>query len=290
MGLVTPPCKKVQTTETTKRKHRNLIRHGRAEVLLYNETMTATGQSQKDASILTTKVFHAKTTTFVAIWNVGTLCKHGNLDKVMKEIINYKIDILGLCEMRWTGSDKMKEDGKTIIYSGHSDKHILGVGLCLSLPVAKSLISWKPVNERIITARFQTRHAKVIIIQAHAPAMEADDNKKDNFYKILQNIINKVPRHNIKLLMGELNAQIDKSRQGMESIIGPHGSANITNNNGERFTLLCSVNEIRIGNTFFKHKDIHKTTWSLLTITQRMKFIIFPLVVDGVNHYKMLEL
>ena len=204
----------------------------------------------------------------------------------MKEIINYKIDILGLCEMRWTGSDKMKEDGKTIIYSGHSDKHILGVGLCLSLPVAKSLISWKPVNEHIITARFQTRHAKVTIIQAHAPAMEADDNKKNNFYKSLQNIINKVLRHDIKLLMEELNAQIDKSRQGMESTIGPHGSANITNNNGERFTLLCSVNEIRIGNTFFKHKDIHKTIWSLLTITQRMKLIIFPLVVDGVNHYK----
>ena len=54
MGLVTPPCKKVHTTETSKRNHRNLIQHGRAE------TMTATGQSQMDAITLTTQVFHAK--------------------------------------------------------------------------------------------------------------------------------------------------------------------------------------------------------------------------------------
>ena len=90
--------------------------------------------------------------------------------------------------------------------------------------------------------------------------MEADDNKEDNFYKILQNVIGEVPRHDIKLLMGDCNVQIDKSRQGMESTIGPHGSANI-NDNGERFTLFCSLNDISIGNTFFKQKDIHKTTW-----------------------------
>ena len=90
------------------------------------------------------------------------------------------MDILGLYEMRWAGCGKMKEDGKT----GHSNKHILGVGLYLSLPVAKALIGWKPVNERIITARFQTRHTKVTIIPAHTPTIEADDNKKGNFYKI----------------------------------------------------------------------------------------------------------
>ena len=60
--------------------------------------------------------------------------------------IKYKIDILDLCGMRWTGNGKMKEHGKTIIYSGHSKEHILGVGICLSLPVAKALIGWKPFS------------------------------------------------------------------------------------------------------------------------------------------------
>ena len=71
--------------------------------------------------------------------------------------------------------------------------------------------------------------------------------------KFFLNVINEIPRHDIKFLMGDFNAQIDKSRQGMESTIDPHGSASITNDNGERFTLLCSLNNISIGNTFFKH-------------------------------------
>ena len=176
-------------------------------------------------------------------------------------MIKYKIDIPGLCEMRWTGSGKMKDDGKTIIDSGHSKEHILGIGICLSLPVAKALIGWKLVKERIIKARFETRHAKVTIIQAHAPTMEADDNKTNNPHKILRKIIDEIPRHVIKLLMGDFNMQIDKSHQGMESTIGPHSSANITNNSGERLTLFCSINDISISNIFYKHNDIHKATW-----------------------------
>ena len=64
-------------------------------------------------------------------------------------------------------------------------------------PVTKALIGWK---------RFQTRHAKVTIIQADVPTMEADDSKKDNFYKILENIIDEIRRHDIKPWMGNFGA------------------------------------------------------------------------------------
>lgn len=64
-------------------------------------------------------------------------------------------------------------------------------------PVTKALIGWK---------RFQIRHAKVTIIQADVPTMEADDSKKDNFYKILENVIDEIRRHVIKPWMGDFGA------------------------------------------------------------------------------------
>ena len=64
-------------------------------------------------------------------------------------------------------------------------------------PVTKALIDWK---------RFQTRHAKVTIIQADVPTMEADDSKKDNFYKILENVIDEIRRHDIKPWIGDFGA------------------------------------------------------------------------------------
>ena len=47
-----------------------------------------------------------------------------------------------------------------------------------------------------------------------------------------------------------------KNCQAIESTIDPPDSASITKDNGERFTLLCRLNDISFGNTFFKHKDL----------------------------------
>ena len=70
-----------------------------------------------------------------------------------------------------------------------------------------------------------------------------------------------IPRHDIKLLIGDFNPQIDKFRKGTESTIDRHRSANIRNDSKKRLTLFCSLNYISINNAFFKHKVIHKTTW-----------------------------
>ena len=116
----------------------------------------------------------------------------------------------------------MEEDGQTIIYSGHSKEHITGVEKFLSFHVAKVLIGWTPVNERISAARFQTRkkflsfhvakvligwtpvnerisaarfqtrHVEFTINQANDPTMEDGANKKDNFYKTLQSTIDEL--------------------------------------------------------------------------------------------------
>jgi len=123
------------------------------------------------------------------------------------------------------------------------------------------MIEWKPINERIISDCFQTRHAKVTVIQVYAPTNEADDSTKDSLYNLLQDTFNEIPNHDIKILIGDLNSQISYERNGLETTIGPFGSAATINENGERFTSFCNLNNVSISNTFFRHKLIHKFTW-----------------------------
>ena len=99
----------------------------------------------------------------------------------------------------------------------------------------QALIGWKPVNERIPIARFHMRHAKVTIIQAHAPTYESDDHANNVFYNVVQETFHNTPRHDIKILSGDFNAQTDNQRTGMESMVGPFGIASKTNDNGKRF-------------------------------------------------------
>ena len=168
--------------------------------------------------------------------------------------------ILGISEMRWTGSGQLSKGGKTILYSGHSHMHTHGVGIILSKGAQIALIGWQPVNHRIITTIFNNKLAKVTIIQAYAPTEASEDKEKDKFYSKLQDVINNTPSYDTKILMGDFIAQLGPLRQGCETILAPHRTSMAHNNNGEWLISFCAVNGLTIGNTFFQHKLIHKKT------------------------------
>ncbi|CAH8469021.1 unnamed protein product [Schistosoma curassoni] len=98
------------------------------------------------------------------------------------------------------------------------------------------------------------------IIQCYAPTNDSNDEIKDQFYERLQSIIEKCPRKDLTILMGDLNAKVGIDNTGYEDIMGRHGLGE-RNENGERFANLCAFNKLVIGGTIFPHKRIHKATW-----------------------------
>lgn len=134
-------------------------------------------------------IFDAKELTKIGTWNVRTLYQCGRLAQLLREMERYRMDILGISEMRWTGSGRLVSDRKTIIYSGHDVEHERGVGIVMSARAAEALVGWKPASDRIITARFQTRLSKITVIQAYAPIEDADEAEKDAFYDQLQDAL-----------------------------------------------------------------------------------------------------
>ena len=219
-------------------------------------------QTREEALIPMNQIFNAKNITKIGTWNVRTLCQSGRLAQVLREMEAYGLDVLGISEVRWTGQGQTTNNGVTILYSGRENTHTHGVGILLSRKATDALIGWTPVNHRIITARLRTRHAKITIVQAYAPTENAQATEKDNFYSQLQDTLDNTPKYDIKLLIGDFNAKLgSEERQGLQCTIGPHGTANKTNDNGERLIFVCRNNAMNIGNTFFKHKTIHKKTW-----------------------------
>ena len=133
--------------------------------------------------------------------------------------------------------------------------------MILSKEATRSVIGWEPVNDGILTARLQSCRAKTTIIQVHSPNEDSAEADKDKFYDDLQDAFNRFPNHDIKVLMGEINAKIDSERTRMEQIIGPHGSAQKTNDNGDRILLFCSINSLAVHSSSFAHKDIQQKIW-----------------------------
>ncbi|PIO75392.1 hypothetical protein TELCIR_02576 [Teladorsagia circumcincta] len=62
-----------------------------------------------DAPILNS-VFSPKNKTYIGTWNVRTLNRAGNLAQLLREFDNYRLDILGISEVRWKGNGRINSD------------------------------------------------------------------------------------------------------------------------------------------------------------------------------------
>ena len=69
----------------------------------------------------------------------------------------YRSKILGVSETKWTGQGRKSSEGVTTFYFGCETDHVGKVAIPLNREAVDALISWKPVSDRIITARLADR-------------------------------------------------------------------------------------------------------------------------------------
>jgi hypothetical protein len=61
--------------------------------------------------------FCLKYRTRIGLWNVRTLAQSGKLKQACQEMENYKLDILGMSEVRWdTFGEIATQNGSTFLY------------------------------------------------------------------------------------------------------------------------------------------------------------------------------
>lgn len=73
----------------------------------------------------------AKCRLTIGTWNVRTLWATGQLELLRNEMKAYRYDILGLAEMRWTGSGDLNNG--EVIWSGEEKDHQRGGGISVEL-------------------------------------------------------------------------------------------------------------------------------------------------------------
>ena len=166
-----------------------------------------------------------KQTLRFGCWNVRTMFEAGKLAQVVNEMGRYQLDILGVSEARWTGANKIRyNSGTTVWYSGRSDSdHRVGVAILISPTASKALMEWEPVDERLVRARFNSRYCKLTVIVCYAPTNDDSEETKDSFYIKLQILLDKTPKHDMLVVMGDLNAKVGTDNIGNESVMGKEG-------------------------------------------------------------------
>ena len=120
MRLTTPSRKKCIVTETNVKER--IIGGDGDDTSQGTGQMTDVNQTLQGVDTLTVDSLKLKEKTRIACCNVRTLYQTGKLAQEVREFQKYGLNILGVCEARWTGSrERTLASGHTILYSGRLD-------------------------------------------------------------------------------------------------------------------------------------------------------------------------
>lgn len=138
--------------------------------------------------------------------------------------------------------------------------HQKSVAFAVRYQIDSCVLSFEAINERICTLRLKGRFKNISLICIYAPTNMSDEEEKDKFYELLESTWSNLPNYDVKIILGDANAQICKENI-WQSVAGKESLHNDSNDNGIRLLNMAVGANLKIVSTMFPRKNIHKETW-----------------------------
>ena len=129
----------------------------------------------------------------------------------------------------------------------------------MSKRIRHLIINFCAINHRLAYLRLKGKHYNFSLFSVHAPIEVAGEEEKDEFYDELEQTYMKCPNHDVKIILGDMNAKIGRE-ENHRTTIGEHSLHEVLNNNGLRLIQLTAALNMVVGSTLFPKKSIHKVT------------------------------
>ena len=148
------------------------------------------------------------------------------------------------------------------MYSGREIAGQSGMGVFLSKAIVRSLIGYKPVNDRIITITLLGQVKNITLIQVYAPMSASTEKELEQFYDALQKEIDSKGNQVILVVSGDLNAKLGSKKHTEEDRIVGNVGLGERNDRGIRLVDLAISNHLAIKNTMFEKHPRRLYTWT----------------------------
>ena len=162
------------------------------------------------------------------------------------------VDILGICELKWTGMGEFNSDDHYIYYCGLESLRRNGVAIMVNKRVHNAVLGCNLKNDRMISVRFQGKPFNIRVIQIYIPTSNIEEAEVERFYEDLQDLLELTPKKDVLFILGDWNAKVGS--QGTPGVTGKFGLG-IRNKARQRLIEFCQENALVIANTIFQqHK------------------------------------
>ena len=161
-------------------------------------------------------------------------------DSMVKELKKYSISVTGISETKWFGQEVFNVSNYTILNSGRPrpeqrerDERNEGVAIVLDPQMTDA---WraageerKAVSSRIVVVRVMSESTNskqpvfITIISVYAPTHRSPQERKEEFYQDLQDMINSIRKDDFLLVIGDFNARVGASHSKEDRWYGTWG-------------------------------------------------------------------
>jgi hypothetical protein len=199
----------------------------------------------------------------IGTWNVKTLLKSSKMQELAEELAKTQLEIVAVQETRWPGTGLIKRKDFSLYYRGTKVPiGQAGTGFILLEGIINNVIGFEAINERLCKIRIKSKYNNLTLINMYAPTENKTDTEKKKFYDDLQTAIDRTPKSDTTIVLGNANAKLGKEDVYNE-VGGKHALHELSNRNGEMLLELALGNNITVMSTQFQHtcKKTHKGTW-----------------------------
>ena len=128
----------------------------------------------------------------------------GKLEVVKQEMARVNVDILGIRELKWTGTGEFNSDEECLRRNG--------IAIMVNKRVQNAVLGCNLKNDRMISVHFQGKPFNITVIQVYAPTSNAEEAEVEWCYEDLQDLLDLTPKKRCPFHYRGLECKSRKSR------------------------------------------------------------------------------
>ena len=202
------------------------------------------------------KLLKCKPTIQIATFNVRTLNRIDQLPELTASSVEHTIDIICIQEHRHTHTEDITyhETGNgwtqatVTAWKNSVNATVGGVGMLIGPRALKILNSIERIEPRMMAATFNG-NPRATIISCYSPTNVSEEAELVTFYDELSSLVRSIPKHNMLVIGGDINAQIGKNGNNKYSL------HNTSNRNGQHLTDFMIENRLTCLNTNYQKRE-----------------------------------